>query len=223
MTAAVALARRTPVEDSLLASFAAAEQREAPYRTWRLADVFPEATARALSELPIQAVELGGISGKRELHNDQRSYFAGEALDRHPVARDVAEALQSEPVAHAIMQRTGARLEGCCLRIEYAIDVSGFWLEPHTDLGVKTFTMLYYLGGEGQADLGTDLYAARDRWAERVPFDWNSAIVFVPSDNTWHGFEPRRIATPRRSVIINYVTADWRAREQLAFPDDPIK
>jgi hypothetical protein len=23
-------------------------------------------------------------------------------------------------------------------------------------------------------------------------------------------------------VIVNYVTADWRAREQLAFPDRPI-
>jgi hypothetical protein len=26
----------------------------------------------------------------------------------------------------------------------------------------------------------------------------------------------------RKSVIINYVTNEWRAREQLAFPDQPI-
>lgn len=222
MTAAVAVASRTPVEDALLASFAAAEQRETPYRTWRLSDVFPEATARALADLPFHAVDLHGISGKRELHNDQRSYFAGEVLDRHPVARSVVEALQSETVTRAIAERTGARLQGCCLRVEYAIDVSGFWLEPHTDLGVKTFTMLYYLGEPGQEDLGTDLYAAKDSWAERAPFAWNTALIFVPSDKTWHGFEPRKINTPRRSVIINYVTDEWRARDQLAFPDAPI-
>ena len=222
MTEAVAVASRTPVEDALLDSFAAAEQREAPYRTWRLANVFPEATAKALAELPFHAVDLHGVSGKRELHNDQRSYFAGEVLDQHPVARAVVEALQSERVTRAIMDRTGANLEGCCLRVEYAIDVSGFWLQPHTDLGVKTFTMLYYLGEEGQQDLGTDMYADPDTWAERAPFDWNSALVFVPSTNTWHGFEPRKIKTPRRSVIINYVTDEWRAREQLAFPQHPV-
>jgi hypothetical protein len=225
--AVVATSGATPgatlVADSLLASFAAAEQRETPYRNWRLRNVLPEATAKALVELPFHAVDLHGVSGKRELHNDQRSYFAGEVLDRHPAARAVVDALQSERVTRAIMERTGAKLDGCCLRVEYAIDVSGFWLEPHTDLGVKTFTMLYYLGQDGQGDLGTDVYADRETWAERPPFDWNTAFIFVPGQNTWHGFEPRKIKTPRRSVIINYVTEDWRAREQLAFPTDPIR
>jgi hypothetical protein len=223
MTEAAALDGGACVEDSMLASFAAAERREEPYCNWRLQAVLPEATARALAALPIQAVELGGISGKRELHNDQRSYFAGEVLDRHPAARAIAEGFQSRRVVQAITAQTGASLTGCYLRIEYAVDVSGFWLEPHTDLGVKTYTMLYQLGSEGQEDLGTDIYADRDRWAERAPFGWNSALVFVPSDRTWHGFEPRRIASPRRSIIINYVTDAWRAREQLAFPNRPIE
>jgi hypothetical protein len=26
----------------------------------------------------------------------------------------------------------------------------------------------------------------------------------------------------RKSLIINYVTAEWRAREQLAYPDTPV-
>ena len=222
MTEAVALASRTRVEDAILASFAAAERREKPYANWRVSDVLPEETAKALSQLPFAAVDVHGVSGKRELHNDQRSYFAGDVLDRFPVAREVAEAFQSRRVLEAITKHTGAKLDGTYLRIEYAVDISGFWLQPHTDLGVKTYTMLYYLGEEGQQDLGTDLYASPDAWAERAPFDWNTAFIFVPSDNTWHGFEPRKIKTPRRSVIINYVTDEWRAREQLAFPNDPI-
>ena len=47
-------------------------------------------------------------------------------------------------------------------------------------------------------------------------------MVFVPSGITYHGFELRRIEGVRKSVIINYVTNEWRAREQLAFPDKPI-
>jgi len=26
----------------------------------------------------------------------------------------------------------------------------------------------------------------------------------------------------RKSVIVNYVTSEWRAKEQLAFPDAPV-
>jgi len=48
-------------------------------------------------------------------------------------------------------------------------------------------------------------------------------MVFVPADNTWHGFEKRRIEGVRRSVILNYVTHDWRAREQLSFPESPVR
>ncbi|MBX9587977.1 MAG: hypothetical protein K2X43_01650 [Hyphomonadaceae bacterium] len=44
----------------------------------------------------------------------------------------------------------------------------------------------------------------------------------MPSDITFHGFEPRKIEGVRKSVIINYVTNEWRAREQLAFPHEPI-
>jgi hypothetical protein len=47
-------------------------------------------------------------------------------------------------------------------------------------------------------------------------------MVFVPSNGTFHGFEKRPIKGVRISVIINYVTNEWRAREQLSFPDQPI-
>ena len=49
------------------------------------------------------------------------------------------------------------------------------------------------------------------------------ALLFVPSDHTWHGFAPRSFDTVRKSVIVNYVTADWRAREQLAYPETPVR
>ena len=91
-----------------------------------------------------------------------------------------------------------------------------------TQEGVKKFTMLYYLGPKGREDWGTDVYADADTWVLRAPFTPGHALMFVPSDNTWHGFEARRLDGVRKSVIINYVTDEWRAREQLAFPDRPV-
>ena len=205
-----------------MGSLAAATPCATPYANWRLKSVFPEATARALADLPFAPTELAGISGRRELHNDDRRYLAGDVLADYAVARRVADAFQSPRVAQAFARATGAALARTYLRIEYGLDLDGFWLEPHTDLGVKALTLLIQLPSEGQAELGTDIYAGPGEWRERAAFEWNSALLFVPSDNTWHGFEPRPIHGLRRSVIVNYVTDEWRAREQLAFPNERV-
>jgi hypothetical protein len=211
------------VGESLIAAFAAPERDEAPYRHWTVRNVFPAGLSRVLRALPYAAPDLQGVSGKRELHNDQRHYFAGETNDRFGACAAVAEAFQSAPVARAIERATGADLSGSYVRLEYAQDTDGFWLQPHTDLGVKRFTMLIYLAeGGDQAELGTDIYADRDTWAKRSDFVDNSALVFVPGENTWHGLERRPIAGVRRSVIMNYVTGDWRERWQLAYPETPV-
>jgi hypothetical protein len=207
---------------SLAASLATAERREQPYRNWRLQRVLPELLVRQLAEIEFAPVELAGLSGRRELHNDGRYYFAGELLERYPVMRAVAEIFQSPDVVKMLAAETGADLAGAYLRIEYALDVEGFWLEPHTDLGVKALTLLLQLPAERQEDLGTDLFADQETWSDRAAFDWNGGLLFIPSDRTWHGFRPRRIIGVRRSVIINYVTDEWRAREQLAFATSPV-
>jgi hypothetical protein len=83
--------------------------------------------------------------------------------------------------------------------------------------------MLAYLSRDpSHTDLGTDIYDGEKRHVSRSPFASNSAMIFVPSNNTYHGFEKRPIKGVRTSLIINYVTDEWRAREQLAFPEAPI-
>jgi hypothetical protein len=205
-------------------SLHAADRSDEPYRHWLLSDLFDEATTGAMAALPFPAPELGGVSGARELHNDTRRYFDQENIAAHPVCRQVAEAFQDQQTVGLFEAATGADLSDCCLRIEYAQDLGGFWLKPHTDLGVKKLTLLCYLpDGDSQADLGTDIYRDAETWAKRSPFAQGMALLFVPSDHTWHGFEPRAFEGVRKSVIINYVTREWRAREQLAYPNDPVR
>jgi hypothetical protein len=211
------------VAQSVADAFAAAERFQEPYPHWQVDGMLPEAVVDDLLSLPFPALELDGVSGRRELHNDARIYFDAENMAKHAVCKAIAEAFQSPETVAALEAHTGAPLDGTWLRIEYARDVEGFWLEPHTDLGVKKFTLLYYLAdGDGQEDLGTDIYQNAKTWSKRSPFIRNSALVFIPSDRTWHGFEPRKIPGIRKSVIINYVTDEWRAREQLSFAE-PVR
>lgn len=208
--------------ESFARSLRAAPARDEPYRHWVLRDMLPAGLAAAMDALPFTAPPLDGVSGSREIHNNTRRYVDAAAIADYPACRILAEAFQHPATVALVEEVTGARLDGCCLRIEYAQDTDGFWLKPHTDLGVKKFTLLYYLAADAQQDLGTDVYRDAETWSHRTPFEAGAALAFVPSDRTWHGFEARPIVGVRKSLIFNYVTEAWMAREQLAYPDRPV-
>jgi len=211
------------VVQSLRASFETSELTAEPYKHWVLKRCLPDDVAAEVNALPYVAPKLDGVSGKRELHNNTRTYFDTANQTRFACVRSVSEALQAPATTEMVEKRFGINLRGSYLRIEYAMDVDEFWLEPHTDLGVKLFTMLLYLSTDPRhRDLGTDIYDANKKHVGRPPFEANTALVFIPSNNTFHGFEKRKIEGVRKSVIINYVTNEWKAREQLAYPLAPI-
>jgi hypothetical protein len=195
-----------------------------PYPHFLLDEVLPQPALETLQGLPFPAPELGGVSGTREAHNATRVYFDDDNRRRFDVCEAVSQAFQSPAMVGHIAATCGAELDGTFLRVEYAQDTDGFWLQPHTDIGVKRFTMLIYLSDEpGHEALGTDIYADRETWVGRSPFGPNKAMIFVPSDRSWHGFERRLIPGVRKSLIVNYVAAEWRAREQLSFPEEPVR
>lgn len=208
---------------SLIASFEASARRETPYWHWLLDKCLPAPAVDEILALPFPAPALGGVSGKREIHNATRRYFDADNMAQHEICRNFNAALQDKRVTSKIDQVFGTKLAGTYLRVEFAQDTDGFWLEPHTDLGVKSFTFLLYMSKDAShANLGTDIYDRDKKHIGASPFKSNGAMIFVPSDITYHGFEPRRIEGVRKSIIINYVTNDWRAREQLAYPTTPI-
>ncbi|MGO9135884.1 MAG: 2OG-Fe(II) oxygenase [Methylovirgula sp.] len=203
-------------------SLAHAAHYDAPYAHFYAQELLPAPVVEALAELPLTAPEAATRSGKRE-DCAERIYFAGDALARFPAMQILAQALQSAPVASAISALCGIDLAGSHLRLEYAIDTEGFWLAPHTDIGVKKFTCLISLADDNsQSNLGTDIYNPDNSLYKRAPFRRNGALMFAPTEASLHGFAPRPIAGRRKSVIFNYVGAEWRASDQLAFPDEPV-
>ena len=211
------------LEEHFLACLDAADRRAAPWPHLILRDCLGEDALDRLLALPFAAPELGGVSGERALHNDKRVYFNPQTRERFPVCQALAELFQAPRTVARLEERCGAALRGGFLRIEYAQDVDGFWLEPHTDIGAKRFSMLVYVSRDAaHRDLGTDIYDARRTPVARVPFVPGTALVFVPSQHSLHGFERRPIEGVRKSLIVNYVGPEWRARHELAWPEAPV-
>ncbi len=200
----------------------AVPQETQPYRHWRLAGVLPEAAIDALNERPLAPPSWQGADGRRAWNNER--VFVDPAMQREvPETAALAEALQSPDMLAAVEDRCGLDLTGLYLRIEYCMDSQGFWLEPHTDLGVKWLTLQVYCARDPQASAwGTSIYDGERQWAGNMDASFNNALMFVPGKDTWHGFEAREIDGIRRSMIINFVTADWQNRQELAFPERPV-
>ncbi len=214
-------------KDSIAASFITclenADANSEPFRFWLLKDPLPEAVGRTVVELPIEPADIEGTQGRRETNNATRVHASRENLQTYPVFQDLAASFQDEAVIKAIEKACDIDLTGSYLRIEYCQDTAGFWLEPHTDIGVKVFTMLIYLSeGEDAANWGTDVLYPDGRHAARAPCGFNVGMIFIPGENTWHSYEERPINGVRRSLMVNFVSDKWRAREELSFPQQPV-
>jgi hypothetical protein len=210
------------VTGTLLRSLSTAQEGITPFRHWRFADALPEDAAAAITDLPFLPPCLAA-PGRREIVNSTRVFFSAENRLRFPICREVAETLQSKTIVDRLETLCRTDLAGSFLRIEYCQDTDGFWLEPHTDIGAKLFTMLIYLSAEGSVETwGTDLMSPAGEVLATVPYRVNSGVIFIPGSDTWHGFRKRRIDGIRRSLIVNYVKPEWRSRHELAFPDQPV-
>jgi len=184
------------VSASLIASFDGAFVGNAPYRYWVPDRLLPAGVCEAIVALPVDAPEIGDTLGKRETHNSTRRFFAVDARAKHPVCEALAGALQSEPVVAQLERLCDVDLRDSNLRIEYCLDTDGFWLEPHTDIGVKKFTMLIYLADDpGSQGWDADVNDPRGdhQLLFTAPYKRNSGFIFVPGPDTWHGFHKRPI------------------------------
>ena len=160
--------------------------------------------------------------GKRDTHNASRIFVSPRPIAPARRCAALAEAFQDEATTALLEDVCGVTLAGSFLRIECCLDTDGFWLEPHTDIGAKLFTMLVYLSDHPDAeDWGTDIMDAAGNVLDRASGAFNTGLIFIPAADTWHGFAKRPIRGVRRSLIVNYVKPEWRSRHELAFPTTP--
>jgi len=208
-----------PSASHFITSLDASKHVREPFNYWLLENALTDELIDGIVSLPYEPPRDPLFVGKREANNSKRVYFNPENQARFPVAAEVAETFRNPHVVRRLEQLTGQSLAEGALRIEYCQDVDGFWLEPHLDIGVKLFTMLIYLSGEPELyDAGTDIYDASPEHNRvgTAPYEKNKGLIFIPGHDTWHGFSKRPINGVRRSIIVNWVTSEWRARHELA-------
>ncbi len=200
------------------------DRRTWPFRHWLTAATLPEILSRRLATRTLAAPIIADTLGKRETHNASRVFVNADAWRIVTDYADLAETFQDDATVGLLADMTGQALDGGFLRIEYCLDTDGFWLEPHTDIGAKLLTFLIYLSDSPEADdWGTDLMTPDGMVLGRAPGGFGKGLVFVPGPDTWHGFTRRPITGIRRSLIVNYVKPEWRSRNELAFPDQPVR
>lgn len=214
---------RVAVHDHLLRAVENSRLETLPYRHWFLNDMLTVDACTAITGLPLEAPHIGDTYGRRETHNSSRIFFSVENRACFPVCEALAAALQDPVTVAALEQKCGVNLAGSSLRIEYCQDTDGFWLEHHTDIGAKLFTLLIYLStGPGSEAWGTDIMDEQGKVIATAPSIFNSGLIFIPGTDTWHGFYKRPITGVRKTLIVNYVRPEWRSRHELAYPEQPV-
>ena len=146
------------VADSFLECLNCARHETSPFDYWLLDTALPEKDCDDLAKLPFPVPKDVVLDGKRASNNELRVFFTPENQEKFPVCRRVVQGFQDPSVRGAIEAATGTDLSDGHLRIEYCQDNDGFWLEPHTDILVKKFTMLVYLSDDPNlANAGTNI------------------------------------------------------------------
>lgn len=208
-----------PVAGSFLSCLERAQHETSPFDYWLLDKPLPDGTCDDIAALPFPPPEGAIFDGKRETNNALRIYFTPENQEKFAVCRRLVEGFQKPGVKKTIEQATGTDLSDGHLRIEYCQDTEGFWLEPHTDILVKKFTMLVYLSDDANlANAGTNILEGPPdhKFVGSAPYAKNKGVMFIPGANTWHGVGHHPVKGTRKSIIINYVTSDWRDKWELA-------
>ena len=208
-----------PLAQSFLACLESARHETWPFDYWLLQNVLAMEVADAIARLPFAPPTGTNFDGRRETNNATRVYFTPENQKRFDVCRRLVLGFNDPVVRAAIERTTNADLSDSHLRIEYCQDTEGFWLEPHTDIHVKNFTMLVYLSDDPHlATAGTDIHEGPPdfKYVASAPYGKSKGAIFIPGENTWHGVGKRPFKGLRKSIIINYVTSAWRDKWELA-------
>jgi hypothetical protein len=198
-------------------SLAKASRFDLPYRHWILESVFEQELINGFEALPFEPLELQGDGTRGSI---PPAAFLNEATcARYPVLSRVVDIFSDGAAVEDLERQCGIYLQGTFLRISYHIDVHGFWLRPHADLAAKRLTLIVLMKhNPADEPIGTEMYDSSETLIGRAPSRDNSGLMFVPSNNTFHGFTQRHLFGERCTLIVNFVSDAWVNRNELAVP-----
>ncbi len=188
-----------------------------PFNHWIFDKVLDEKTVDSLLAIPFKAPTIFDHWGKRDAYNSSRIFFTPENCKANSTLKNIVNVFNNPDVISQLGNMVDVDLSKGKLRIEYTLDTGHFWLEPHCDIPEKLLTFLVYLSKDPDSHKwGTVLYNEDKHYVGQAPYKSNTGLMFCAGENTWHGFREQNIRGVRKNLIINYVTKDWRSKQELA-------
>lgn len=186
-----------------------------PFLHWSLNNVLPLHVIDALERIPSKLFGSYTCNGLRA-GTPGTLLVTPDTLSEQAIFQELCGAFADADVIEALEHLVATPLAGTRLRIGLCVDRNGFWLKPHTDILAKRLTVLVYVSQSNPTEqLGTDLFDREGKLVKRVSSRVNSALLFRPGENTYHGFIRRRITGERRVLVVNYVGDTWVDSAQL--------
>ncbi|MGI9438010.1 MAG: 2OG-Fe(II) oxygenase [Geminicoccaceae bacterium] len=209
--------------DHVVNSFETGEGSTEPFPHWQMNDFVPHSLAKGMANLELPESRVDWSNGERRTEVSHRFFFSPEVSSGMPLCGLFNRIFLDRRIVKLVQDKFSMSPEDCFLRVERCQDIDGFWLKPHVDESDKLMTLQIYLSDQPEAaEWGTDILDADRAVVKRARSTFNSAFLFIPAKNTWHGFERRPITGLRKSIIVNYVSNRWRTTSELANPSAPL-
>lgn len=184
---------------------------EAPWEYWTIDDVFPNELFEALKTHRVNNADYTNVNGFRDIIKG-RTFLGNEYCEEHLSLKPVAEFLNN----HKFFEENfNCDLSNTYCRPELIHDRYPFFHAIHTDTPEKKLTLIVNIDKEDNKNLATDIYVDKETHFAKTEWKDNSGLLFIPSDEKWHGFAPIEYTGIRTIMIINFVDTNvWQNTSQ---------
>jgi hypothetical protein len=183
----------------------------APWEHWTIDNVFPNELFEALKTHRVNNADYTNVNGFRDIIKG-RTFLGNEYCEEHLSLKPVAEFLNDHKMFE---EKFNCDLSNTYCRPELIHDRYPFFHAIHTDTPEKKLTLIVNIDKEDEKNLATDIYVDKETHFAKTEWKDNRGLLFIPSDEKWHGFAPIEYTGIRTIMIINFVDTDvWQNTSQ---------
>ena len=184
-----------------------------PWVHYVFENFFTNTDYKHLLKIPTLNSDYKKITGFRDAI-DNRVFLSNQYVKDNPQLKPLMVYLNDK----SIWKEYGAELDNSLLRVELIDDRYPFFHDIHYDTPEKKITIIVNLNKEDEKNLATDIYVDKDTHYKKLDWIDNSALLFIPTEDRYHGFNPIEYKGIRRIMIINFVDKNiWRDKEQCYY------
>lgn len=170
---------------------------------------------------------ISDCNGTRGCKNLSRLFIEKTNINCYKELKPLVTHLCCKKTINKFKELFNLNFENIKVRLELVRDTNNFYLYPHLDnKKKKILSLLIFLNNNSQPlDSGTDIYEVKNEYKnnpldivksdfkffntiDSIPFKNNTALIFSPTDNSWHGLNKNKLFDDRRVIMVNYINSN---------------